>query len=68
MGQAMSANDFTTKDVHRSTQTITEMVTGRRVVWRVLDAEINFVKDTGEWNGTAPSSTSRRGAARPSYA
>jgi Activator of Hsp90 ATPase homolog 1-like protein len=40
------------KDVHRSTQKITEFVPGRKVVWHVADAELNFVKDRNEWNGT----------------
>ena len=40
------------QDLHRSTQKITELVPGKKVVWRVLDAEINFVKDKAEWNGT----------------
>lgn len=40
------------QDLHRSTRKITELVPGRKVVWRVLDAEINFVKDKDEWNGT----------------
>jgi uncharacterized protein YndB with AHSA1/START domain len=40
------------KDVHRTTQTITEFVRGKRVVWHVTDAELNFVKDKTEWNGT----------------
>jgi Activator of Hsp90 ATPase homolog 1-like protein len=40
------------KDVHRSTQKITEFVPGKKVVWHVLDAQINFVKDKAEWNGT----------------
>ncbi len=39
-------------DVHRSTQRITELVRGRKIVWRVLDAELSFVEDTGEWKGT----------------
>jgi uncharacterized protein YndB with AHSA1/START domain len=40
------------QDAHRSTQKITDLVPGRKVVWRVLDAQINFVKDKAEWNGT----------------
>jgi hypothetical protein len=40
------------EDIHRSTQKITEWAPGRKVVWRVLDARISFVKDKAEWNGT----------------
>jgi uncharacterized protein YndB with AHSA1/START domain len=40
------------EDVHRSTQRITELVPGKKVVWHVRDAQINFVKDKAEWNGT----------------
>ncbi len=40
------------QDVHRSTQRITELAPGKKVVWHVLDAKINFVKDKAEWNGT----------------
>jgi len=40
------------QDVHRSTQKITELVPGKKVVWRVVDSQINFVKDKTEWNGT----------------
>jgi len=40
------------KDVHRTTQKITEFVPGKKVVWHVTDAELNFVKDKTEWNGT----------------
>jgi hypothetical protein len=40
------------KDVHRSTQKITEFVPGKRVVWHVTDAQLNFVEDKNEWNGT----------------
>jgi len=40
------------QDIHRSTHKITELVPGKKVVWRVLDARINFVKDKAEWKGT----------------
>ncbi len=40
------------EDLHRSTQKITELVPGKKVVWHVLDSRINFVKDKTEWNGT----------------
>jgi hypothetical protein len=40
------------QDLHRSTQKITEFVPGEKVVWHVLDAQINFVKDKDEWDGT----------------
>jgi uncharacterized protein YndB with AHSA1/START domain len=40
------------KGVHRSTQQITELVPGKKVVWHVSEARLNFVKDKTEWNGT----------------
>jgi activator of Hsp90 ATPase-like protein len=40
------------EDVHRSTQKIVEFVPGKRVVWHVLDAQLNFAKDKTEWKGT----------------
>jgi uncharacterized protein YndB with AHSA1/START domain len=39
-------------DLHGSTQKITELVPGKKVVWHVSDAQINFVKDKTEWKGT----------------
>jgi len=44
--------EFHHKDVHRSTHKITEFVPGKKVVWHVVDAELNFVKYKTEWNGT----------------
>ena len=44
--------EFHYKELHRSTQKITEFVPGEKVVWRVLDSQVNFVKDKTEWQGT----------------
>src|SRR5512143_3467227 len=43
---------FLYQEMHRSTHRIVEMVPGKRVVWHVPEASINFVKDKAEWNGT----------------
>ncbi len=40
------------QDLHRSSQKITELVLGKKVVWHVVDSRLNFVKDKTEWNGT----------------
>ncbi|MGH7441529.1 MAG: SRPBCC family protein, partial [bacterium] len=40
------------EDLHRSTQKVTELVPGRRVVWTVTKSALSFVKDTAEWDGT----------------
>ena len=40
------------KDMHKSTQRVTEFVPGKKVVWHVTDAELTFVKDKTEWIGT----------------
>jgi hypothetical protein len=43
---------FHYKDFHRSTQKITEFVPGKKVVWHVSEAKLNFVKNKTEWAGT----------------
>jgi len=40
------------KDVHRTTQKITELVPGKKVVWRVTESDLSFVKEKDEWTGT----------------
>ena len=40
------------EDLHRTTQKITELVPGKKVVWHIADSKINFVKDKDEWTGT----------------
>jgi hypothetical protein len=39
-------------DVHYSKQRITEFVPNEKVVWRVLDAYLNFTEDPNEWTDT----------------
>jgi hypothetical protein len=43
---------FRYKDLHRTTQKITEFEPGKKVVWHVTESQINFVKDKAEWKGT----------------
>ena len=43
---------FHYKDFHRNTQKITEFVPGKKVVWHVSEAKLNFVKNKTEWTGT----------------
>lgn len=40
------------RDIHRCKMKITELVPGKKVVWRVLDNYFNFTKDESEWKGT----------------
>jgi hypothetical protein len=40
------------QDLHYSKQKITELISGKKVVWLVLDSTLNFVKDKSEWKGT----------------
>ncbi len=40
------------QDIHYSKQRITDLIPGRRVVWQVLDAYLDFTEDPGEWVGS----------------
>jgi hypothetical protein len=40
------------KDLHYSAQRIAELVPGKRVVWHITEARINFVEDKPEWTDT----------------
>lgn len=43
---------YRVKDIHFSKQIITEFIPGKKVVWHVSDASLNFVNDRTEWKGT----------------
>jgi hypothetical protein len=49
-----SGAEFTYRyqDVHRSTQRITELLPGKKVVWHVVDSNLSFLKNKSEWNGS----------------
>jgi hypothetical protein len=40
------------QDIHYSKQKITEFIPGTKVVWHVVDAQLNFADDKTEWKGT----------------
>lgn len=44
--------EFHSKDMHHSTQKITEFVPDKKVVWHVVESQINFVQDKTEWKDT----------------
>ena len=44
--------EYPYKDVHDTTQRVTEWMPGKRVVWHIVDSHIDFVEDRTEWNGT----------------
>jgi len=43
---------YSYKKLHRTTQKITELVAGEKIVWHVTDSQIDFVHDKSEWDGT----------------
>ena len=43
---------YSYKDMHRSTQKITEWVPGKKVVWHIVESHMSFVDDEKEWTGT----------------
>lgn len=50
--KAGSEFSYTVPGIHYSKQKITESVPGKKVVWHVTDAKLDFVQDKQEWKGT----------------
>ena len=44
--------DYRYKDIHYSKQRTSELIPNKKVVWDVLEANMNFIKKTDEWKGT----------------
>ena len=53
---------YTVPGVHFSKQKITELVPGNKIVWKVVEANLGFVKNKSEWKDTSISfDISRKG-------
>lgn len=46
------AFDYRYADLHRSTQTLVELVPGRKLVWQVSNSYLQFTADSREWDGS----------------
>ncbi|MGX6601424.1 hypothetical protein ACWKSP_04690 [Micromonosporaceae bacterium Da 78-11] len=57
---------FEVPGAHRSTQTLTEVIPGERLVWRVSDSYLSFVEDHTEWDGTELSTRGEQVGRSPS--
>ena len=40
------------EDIHYTKQRISELLPGRKVVWQIVESQLNFTEDPNEWTGT----------------
>lgn len=40
------------ENFHTSKQRVIELMPARKIVWRVLESQLNFIEHKDEWNGT----------------
>jgi hypothetical protein len=40
------------KPYHRTVQQVVQLIPGKRIVWKVLESSLHFVKDEEEWKDT----------------
>ena len=40
------------ENFHTSKQRVIELMPGKKIVWRVLESQLNFIEHKDEWNGT----------------
>ena len=50
----ISGSEFTyaVPGVHFSKQRITELIPNKKIVWKVVEADLSFVQNKNEWTGT----------------
>lgn len=55
-GKSQQVNDEFTFNagggVHYSKQKLTELIPGKRIAWTIVESNLNFLNDPGEWSGT----------------
>lgn len=44
--------EFRYKDIHYTKQKIIELFPEKKIVWKVLESSLNFIKDKKEWDNT----------------